>query len=186
MSKRHGGALSGLTVMLLAACGSGRALPVDAAGALPVGDDARPGIDGEDPAGEPTGIIPGQALGKFCHELNRSGLPLDLTLEFGAPAVVRISARTGVCAPPAGMPCLAIPIGLVPLRLLEGDKILFTRSVVLSDGREYVFQPVITNNLQVALTGGQLGSGVCQDLDFPGPDGGPGDASVPGDTAAGE
>ena len=186
MSKRHGEALPGLTVMLLVGCGSGQALPLDAAGGLPVSDDARPGTDGEDPGGGPTGITPGQALGKFCHELNRGGLPVDLTLEFGAPAIVQISARTGVCAPPAGMPCLSIPVGLVPLRLLDGDKVLYTRSVVLSDGREYVFQPVITTTGQVALTGGQLGRGVCQGLDFPRPDGGPADASVPGDTATGE
>jgi hypothetical protein len=120
----------------------------------------------------PTGITEGQALGKFCHELNRSGQPVVLTMQLGDPAILTITARTSVCAPMAGMPCAKIPVGLVPLKILDADKVLLSRSVVLVKDREYVFQPVINNNLQVALTGGQLDPGVCQNLDFPPGDGG--------------
>lgn len=148
----------------------------------------------------PKGIIPGMALGKFCHDLNRGGLPVVLTLQFGDPAIKTISARTGICAPLKGMPCLEIPVGRVPLKVMEGDKVLATRAVILSNGpdggppNEYVFQPVITN-LQVAITGGRITvPPVCQDLDFTPPDGGagdgggslPGEAGVPADGPAAE
>jgi hypothetical protein len=138
----------------------------------------------------PTGIIDGGALGKFCHELNRGGQPVVLTMQLGDPAIITITARTSVCAPMAGTPCATIPVGLVPLKILDADKLLLSRSVVLTAGKEYVFQPKITNNLQVALTGGELGTGVCQGLDFPVPDGGYKDAGeggvAPGDGGAGD
>ena len=120
----------------------------------------------------PTGIIDGGATGKLCHELNRGGQPVTLTIQFGDPAIASITARTSVCAPMAGMPCAPIPVGLVPLKLLEGDKLLLARSVVLEAGKDYVFQPIINNSLQVALQGGKLDPGVCQNLDFPPGDGG--------------
>jgi hypothetical protein len=126
----------------------------------------------------PQGITEGSALGKFCHELNRGGQPVTLTLQLGDPAIISITAKTGVCAPMAGTPCAMIPVGKVPVKLMEGDRVLTTRSVILTlpepgmPLNEYVFQPVITNNLQVAITGGRIASGTCQSLDFPAPDGG--------------
>ena len=138
----------------------------------------------------PTGIIDGGALGKFCHELNRGGQPVLLTLQLGDPSIFTITARTSVCAPMAGTPCATIPVGLVPLKILDGDKLLYARNVVLKGGAEYVFQPKITNSLQITLSGGELGTGVCQGLDFPVPDGGYKDAGEggvsPGDGGAGE
>jgi hypothetical protein len=126
----------------------------------------------------PQGITEGSALGKFCHELNRGGQPVTLTLQLGDPAIISITAKTGVCAPMVGTPCATIPVGKVPVKLMEGDRVLTTRSVILTlpepgmPLNEYVFQPVITNNLQVAITGGRIASGTCQSLDFPAPDGG--------------
>jgi hypothetical protein len=147
--------------------------PVDAAappvdgGPLPVFADAEPGPAADGGDGPAPGITPGQARGKFCHELNRGGQPVELTLEFGEPTLARISARTGVCAPPVGMPCLPIPVGLVPLRLREGDRVLAVRQVVLMDGADYVFQPVITSAGQVAVGGGRVTTEPCSTLDFP-------------------
>jgi hypothetical protein len=183
MSRIRGLAKSKLVGMscvmaLLSGCGSSQPIPGTDAATAPA-QDAQPSPD--DLGEGPGGITPGQALGKFCHELNRSGGPVELTLELGDPALVRITARTGVCAPPAGMPCLSIPVGRVPLRLLEGDKLLTSRAVILSDGNEYVFQPVITSNLQVAVTGGRIATGTCQGLDFPPPDGGSRDTAIPAD-----
>jgi hypothetical protein len=123
----------------------------------------------------PTGITAGNAIGKLCHELNRGGMPVTLTLELGSPAIARITARTGVCAPPAGEPCTLIPVGLVPLRLLEGDKVLTTRTVILHANEEYLFTPVVTTSGALAISGGPLNTGRCVPLDFPPPDGGVGD-----------
>jgi len=169
---------------LLSGCGSGVSssgvdaiLAADSGSAVPGGEDARAASDLDDPDQGPIGITPGQALGKFCHELYRSGQAIELTIEFGDPAITRVTSRTGVCAPPAGTPCHPIPVGEVPLRLLEGDRVLVTRSVVLGDGNEYVFQPVITSSLQVVIAGGKLTAGTCSGLDFPAADGGiPSDA----------
>jgi hypothetical protein len=137
----------------------------------------------------PTGIIPGAiGLGKVCHELSRSGQPVTLTLKFGDPAVTEISAVTGACAPPVGMPCTQIPVGKVPIKLYEGTKLLSSRFVILSAPQagaapnEYVFQPAVDNStLQVVVIGGRIATGTCQGLDFPPPDGGTsdgGDGSV--------
>ena len=140
----------------------------------------------------PKGIIPGMALGKFCHDLNRGGMPVSLTLIFGEPAIQSITARTGVCAPLKGMPCSTIPVGLVPLKLMEGDKVLASRSVILSNPadagpvNEYVFQAVITTARSVAIGGGRITvPPICQDLDFPAPDGGVTDGSI-GEGGAGD
>jgi hypothetical protein len=137
------------------------------------------------------------ALGKLCHELSRSGNPVTLTLQFGDPAMVSITGVTGVCAPPAGMPCTMIPVGLVPIKLLEGDRVLATRQVCLSPPQagaaqnEYIFQPFVSANTgQVGVTGGRIAPGSCQGLDFPPPDAGAKDgggdgAAVEGGTAEG-
>jgi hypothetical protein len=139
----------------------------------------------------PKGIVPGMALGKMCHELNRGGAPVTLTLQFGDPPITSITAITGKCAPMPGTACTSIPIGKVPIKLFEGDKLLTSRDVVLyPEGHpptEYVFQPVVaydnTGRQVVAVTGGRIAPGTCRDLDFPGPDAGVTDA---GDAATGE
>jgi hypothetical protein len=158
-----------------------QATPLDAAaeGGFPdaVAEDAPLDAAAED--SEPGEMIVGTAFGKFCHELNRGGQSVELTMEFGRAPTVRISGRTGVCAPPAGTPCLVIPAGRVWVRLLEGDKELTSRYVVLSAGDEYVFQSVITTTSQVAITGGRIADGTCAGLDFPPPDGGTSDSSMP-------
>jgi hypothetical protein len=127
----------------------------------------------------PQGVVPGaMALGKFCHELNRSGTPVTLTLQLGDPAITSITAKTSVCAPAAGMPCTIIPMGKVPVKLFEGDHLLTSRTVLLlpqkagNPTREFVFQAVITDTNQVVVTGGEIATGSCQALDFPPPDGG--------------
>lgn len=139
----------------------------------------------------PKGIVPGMALGKLCHELNRGGAPVTLTLQFGDPPITSITGITGKCAPAPGTPCTSIPVGKVPIKLFEGDKLLTTRFVVLyppaDPPTEYVFQPVVaydnTGRQVVAVTGGRIAPGTCRDLDFPAPDGGIADG---GDAATGE
>jgi hypothetical protein len=127
------------------------------------------------------GIVPGTALGKLCHELNRGGNPVTLTLQFGNtgdPGMVSITGVTGVCAPAAGMPCTTIPVGKVPIKLFEGDRLLVSRDVILNPPaacaapNEFVFQPFVSSTLQVGVTGGRIAPGTCQGLDFPPPDAG--------------
>jgi hypothetical protein len=125
------------------------------------------------PAADAPAADAGTATGKLCHELNRGGQPVVLTLELGTPPATRITAWTGRCAPPPGTPCPAIPAGTVPIRLFEGDRLLAERSVTLSEGQEYVFQPFISSSTsQVGITGGRIAPGSCIGLDFPSPDGG--------------
>lgn len=136
----------------------------------------------------PKGIIPGMALGKLCHELNRGGLPITLTLQLGDPVLASITARTGVCAPMKGMPCASIPVGLVPLRVMEGDKLLASRTVILWPGdggvtNEYLFRPLVNNaGTAVEITGGQIRFDSCKGLDFAPPDAGVGDGGEGGAT----
>jgi hypothetical protein len=131
--------------------------------------DAEPAPDAEDMDAS-TDAAPadaGTAIGKFCHELSRGGQPVLLTLQLGDPPSARIMAWTGRCAPPRGLPCEIIPAGVVPVRLFEGDRLLGEREVILGGGNEYVFQAVITGNLQLAITGGRITPGSCASLDFP-------------------
>jgi len=139
--------------------------------------DAAPIVDeGEAvdaPAADAGAADAGTATGKLCHELSRGGQPVVLTLELGDPPAARITAITGRCAPPRGTPCTVIPVGTVPVRLLEGDRLLAARTVILSEGHEYVFQPFISSSTsQVGITGGRIAPGSCIGLDFPSPDGG--------------
>jgi hypothetical protein len=69
------------------------------------------------------GVTPGQALVLFCHNIAGPDGYLDLTLEFGIPAITRITARGGSCTYPtdgAPAPCFAVPAGTYPGRLREG------------------------------------------------------------------
>src|SRR4051794_22923329 len=103
------GALTLLTgaAVLLAACSSTPSEPGNG-GILKAGDG---------------GVAP-MAVAKFCHELNRSGRSIDLRLELGSPPLVQVTASTETCSPPLGMPCTSIPVGVVPVKLFEGDTLL--------------------------------------------------------------
>jgi hypothetical protein len=112
--------------------------------------------DNNDPQGN-EGIVAGMAAGKFCHQLNRSGRSIDLTLEFGTPALTRLTASTGTCSPPIGQLCQRIPVGIVPSRLLEGDKVLATGRFTLLANREYVFFGVVSASTgQPSVNNGEL------------------------------
>ena len=167
-------ALAVAWLLLEAGCGS-TALAPDAG---PPADVAAPADRNAPPndlgavATDSSGTGAGPALGKLCHELNRGGALVTLTLEIGEAPPARLSAITGKCTPPRGTPCMPIASGQVPVRLFEGDRVLAARTVVLIGGSEYVFQPIIDATGSVAITGGRIASGTCQDLDFPAPDGG--------------
>jgi hypothetical protein len=79
-----------------------------------------------------------QAYVKFCHQLKRDGKPIVLTVEFGVPALAKISAVTGTCSPPINVPCAAIPVGVYPGRLLEGTTLLAPGTFRISEGAEYL------------------------------------------------
>jgi hypothetical protein len=128
------------------------------------------GCGGSEPAQK---IIPGQmGLGKFCHNLNRGGQPVTLTLELGSPTIVTFTGRTGACSPPVNTPCTPIPVGRVPVRLLENGNPLAAITVMMSANHEYVFEPVVNSAGSLVISGGVLHDNTCQALDFPGPDGG--------------
>jgi hypothetical protein len=90
------------------------------------------------------GLLEGQSVAKFCHDLHRSNANIDLTLEFGNPPLARITATSGNCTPPLGEMCTMIPVGLVPLRLMEGDRELASGAIRLSPNLEYVFAAVVS------------------------------------------
>jgi hypothetical protein len=138
----------------------------------------------------PTGITTGMAVGKFCHQLTHNSQPTTLSLEVGDKVhFTRFVAVTGGCQPEAPAPCLAIPVGLVELRVKEGDVLLATRQVILHDGEEYLFQPGV-NSLDgtLGIGGGPLLKGRCMNLHFTdggvASDGGTSDAGL--DALAGE
>jgi hypothetical protein len=134
----------------------------------------------------PTGITEGMAVAKFCHQLRRQTATVDLTLEFGQPPITRMTTRTNFCTPVAGMPCTTVPVGLVPLRLLEGDVVLATRNVVLQNGGEYGFQAVVNSVGQVAIAGFSLNGGTCTMEFLPAPDGGFPDVGPAPDSGGGD
>jgi hypothetical protein len=134
----------------------------------------------------PTGITPGMAVAKMCHQLSRTGAAVDLTLEFGEPAIARIIARTNTCAPPPNMPCTPIPVGRVPVRLLEGDRVLARATFILQNGREYGFEPIASPTGPLVIQGVPLNAGACM-LDFlPAPDGGFPDLGAPREAGGGD
>jgi hypothetical protein len=138
-----------------------------------------------------SGITAGQASGKFCHDLNRGGADVALTLELGLPTLARFTAVTGQCSPPLGTACTAIPVGAVPTRLLEGETVLASGTLYPVNGGSYIFRAYISTHptvTQIALSP-ELS---CQATSFVFDDGGVGGVSVPdggaldggGDTAA--
>jgi hypothetical protein len=149
-------ALAGGALLLLGACGGGNSVP--------------------------TGIIPGMAVAKFCHQLSHNGAPTTLTLEVGDKThFTTINALTGTCQPPAGQPCATVPVGLVELRIKEADNLLATRQVILHDGQEYLVQPGVNSaDGTLGIGGGPLLNGRCINLDFLPLDGGVGDGGGDG------
>jgi hypothetical protein len=90
------------------------------------------------------GALPGQAVGKFCQQFNRSGHSIELTLELGQPPLMRLTAATGTCAPAVGEACAGIPAGAYPARLLEGAQILASGQLNLRKGGQYLFEAAVS------------------------------------------
>jgi hypothetical protein len=103
-------------------------------------EDVRP--RDADPDGN-EGVTDGQAVGKFCHQLTRNGSTIELTLEIGSPAIIRLTAETDACSTAPGVPCAAVPVGVIPARLLEGAAVLASGHVRLEKDQQYVFTGVI-------------------------------------------
>jgi hypothetical protein len=104
---------------------------------------------GDDNAGLPTdnsGIMPGQAQGKFCHELVRNDAKIELALEIGTPTLVRIAALSETCSPSLGSPCTPLPVGYFPARLMEGSKVLSSGALRIGLGGKYIFWARITDH----------------------------------------
>jgi hypothetical protein len=99
---------------------------------------------GDPPPLDNRGISDGSAVAKFCHDLHRSTSGIDLTLVFGNPPLAQISATTGNCTPPLGETCMTIPVGVVPLKLMEGDRELASGAIRLTSNLEYVFAAVVS------------------------------------------
>ena len=92
----------------------------------------------------------GPALVKFCHQFHRSGASIDLSLEFGQPTQVRVTTATDSCTPVLGQPCTEVPKGIVPVRLLEGDKVLMSTRVPIVAG-SYIMYPVLSDRGVIAM-----------------------------------
>jgi hypothetical protein len=93
-----------------------------------------------------SGVIAGaSARVKFCHRLKREGKPITLTVEFGSPALARVSAETGTCSPPINVPCTEVPVGYFPGRLLEGNTLLAPGTFRLAANDEYLLWAEVSN-----------------------------------------
>jgi hypothetical protein len=79
------------------------------------------------------------AVLKFCNtRLGSDNRPSELTLEIGDPAV-RITARSGTCAPTVGQGCLAIQAGsAVPLTMREDGRSLTNQLLEVHSGDEWL------------------------------------------------
>jgi hypothetical protein len=172
---RHLGSLVLALAVALSAtagCSSDTSLgSVDGAAGGAVVGDAPGGMAGD---GGLTGIIPGMALGKFCHQLTHNGQPATLTLEVGDKIhFTTFTAITNTCQPLSGMPCTSVPVGLVELRIKEGAVLLAIREVILHDGEAYLFQPGINSgDGSLGIGGGLLAQGRCMGLQLFAPDAG--------------
>jgi hypothetical protein len=78
------------------------------------------------------------ALLKFCNNrLGADNRPTEIVLEIGNPAV-RVSARSGTCAPAKGA-CLAIQTGnAVPVTLREDGRQLISQLLEVQTGDEWI------------------------------------------------
>jgi hypothetical protein len=103
-----------------------------AALALPLSGAACEGDYKDQPSGT-------SAVLKFCNtRLGVDSRPTELTLEIGNPAV-RISARSGTCAPSVGHGCLAIQAGsAVPITMREDGRSLTTQLLEVHSGDEWL------------------------------------------------
>jgi hypothetical protein len=100
---------------------------------------------GSVPPRDNSGITEGQAFVKFCHLFTRNGADLALTMEFGQPPLARLTAHSGLCSTPVGEPCIGVPVGNVPVQLLDGDSVLLSGLATLRDGTALLFVPVATS-----------------------------------------
>lgn len=84
---------------------------------------------------------PGQttAVLKFCNNrLGSDSRPSDLVLEIGNPAV-KVTARSGTCAPVIGNGCLAIQTGdAVPVTLREDGRQLTSELLDIRSGDQWI------------------------------------------------
>jgi hypothetical protein len=99
---------------------------------------------GEEPADT------GPALVKFCHQFHRSGKDIDLTLQFGQPPAVMMTAATGSCSPALGQPCIDVPRGTLPVKLMEGEKVLVQTKIPVRGGESLAY-PIVTGLGELAI-----------------------------------
>ncbi len=95
-----------------------------------------------------------RAVVKFCNDrIGANNALIDLTLEIGSPPL-KISARSGTCAPMVGHGCLAIPAGsAVPMTLRQDGRELTSELLEVHDGEEWV---VVAYKDAPILGGGEL------------------------------
>ncbi len=82
---------------------------------------------------------PTTAVLKFCNNrLGDDSRPSDITLEVGYPSV-RLTARSGTCAPVTGQGCLAIQTGAaVPVTMRENGRQLTTELLEIRNGDQWI------------------------------------------------
>jgi hypothetical protein len=146
------------------------------------------GCDSQEGQGPPTDnsrIIPDAgAVMKFCHSIKlRDGKPVVLTVEFGAPPLVRVSAETGTCSTPVNIPCTGVPAGVYPGRLLDGTALLMDGIFIFNPGDDYLLTGRINGNGDPTIAVTRLpGAGMCAGYNFfpsdGGADGGNGDGAI--------
>jgi hypothetical protein len=119
------------------------------AGALAAASIWFAGCSSDDNAGFPTdnsGLMPGQAQGKFCHDLVLNGAKTELIFEIGTPTLVRFTALTYTCSPSLGSPCTVLPVGYLPARLIAGTTVLSSGGIRIGPGGKYFYRARISDH----------------------------------------
>jgi hypothetical protein len=108
---------------------------------------------------------PTTAVLKFCNNrLGTDSRPTDITLEIGDPSV-RVTARSGTCAPTVGQGCLAIQTGdAVPVTLREDGRELTSQLLDIRTGDQWI---LVAYPDAPILDGGELVEAVpCASFDW--------------------
>jgi hypothetical protein len=112
---------------------------------------------------------------KFCNALALQGNGnLRLSLQVGDPPVV-MTANSGECSTPTGSPCKLVPVGMVPVRLVDDmAEEVASGTATIKAGEQWIMVATIgANNLPAVKGGTLMAQYMCSTIDpFMVPDGG--------------
>jgi hypothetical protein len=131
-----------------------------------------PGGSAERPATDDGGAT---ALAKFCNTLTAMGAPVEISVEVGDVAPVRLTAVTSSCSSKLGQKCQAIPSGMPKLSFFQGSQMVGMAQAAIMPGEELVLVAALNaaNQAVIRLVRVSRNGLTCADFDvFAPPDGG--------------